>query len=46
MNSVLERFVEELPVGYASAPNPAGGVHAIPGAVSWRFNGHKRRGLF
>lgn len=35
---VLERLFQEMPLGYESKPNKAGGSHIVPGAtLSWRL---------
>jgi len=35
--SVLDRFVKQVPVGYSSAPDKAGGVRALLSYMSWHL---------
>jgi hypothetical protein len=34
-HSVLARLFKEIPVGYTSRPNKAGGFHLVPSSLSW-----------
>jgi hypothetical protein len=35
--SVLERFAQQVPVGYSSTPNKGGGVRGLPSYMSWQL---------
>ena len=35
--AVLDRFADQVKVGYESAPNKGGGVHSLPSRLSWQL---------